>query len=98
MPPGRGPGRFRHHVKDAQLMTNGTCLWSRAGQELQGFITAAALYGCVHDSSEPVHVSFSMSQTELLQDGLHLGCFGHQLVQPMVREVTLLPLDMPCKK
>ena len=58
---------------------------------MQGFIKAAALHGGVHDSSEPVHISFSMSQTELLHDGLHLGRFGHQLVQPMIREVTLLP-------
>ena len=71
-------------------MTSGTCLWSRAGQEMQGFIIAATLHGCLHDSSEPVHVSFSTSQTELLHEGLHLGRCGHQLVQPMVKEVTLL--------
>ena len=72
-----------------------TCMWSRAGQELQGFIKAAALHGCVHDFSEAVHVSISTSQTELLHDGLHLGRFGHQLVQPAIREVTLLPGPAP---
>ena len=58
---------------------------------MQGFMKTAALHGYVYNSSEPVHISFSSSQTELLHEGLHLGRVGHQLVQPVVREATLLP-------